>query len=241
MFIIILGLGRTGNYLGQLLTQSGYQVAGTTRDENKAKEMSDLGIIPVRWDSKNGTANLPEADVVVCAFPPNELYAVQMEALKMRYPSSRIIQISSTSVFGKDQGEVSENIRPKPDSSHQDVLLQAEDAILTHPLGQVVRAGGLYDDHQHPVQFLSGRENIADPQAPVNLIHRQDLAEILFDMIEQKINERIIHAVNPNHPLKQDYYTKKAQDLGLKPPLFSQIQETNKKILSSLKRTWRKL
>lgn len=241
MFILILGLGRTGNHLSQLLKAQDFQVAGTTRSEEKAREMSALGVIPVRWDSKNGTANLPDADVIVCAFPPNEFYAIQMTALAMRYPSNRIIQISTTSVFGKNQGRVDEDTRPLPDSASQQTLLEAEDIILKHPLGQVIRAGGLYDDDSHPINFLAGKENINDPMAPVNLIHREDLAEILFDVVTHKINERIVHAVNPHHPPKAEYYTRKAQEKNLAPPLFSSIQETNKEITTSLTRKWRTL
>lgn len=241
MFILILGLGRTGNHLGQLLLDNGYQVAGTTRDEAKAKEMSHLGIIPVRWDNKDGTANLPESDIIVCSFPPGELYAVQMTALAERYPTSKIIQISSTGVFGKMQEVVTENTKPVPDSPSGEVLAEAENVILEHTYGQVVRAGGLYDETSHPVSFLSGKKDIKDGKAPVNLIHRRDLAEIIFEMIEQKITQKIVHAVNPEHPTKSEYYTKKAQELGLEPPHFSLIQETNKEIQTSLSRPWRSL
>lgn len=234
MFILILGLGRTGKHLSQLLLASNHQVAGTTRSESKAKEFSNDGIIPYRWSASDGTSALPDADAVVCAFPPTDTYPIQLAALGVRYPKTPIIQISSTSVFSDDQGCVDEATPPQG----KRLLIEAENEVLSLELGRVIRAGGLYDEETHPVEFIAGKKQLID--APVNLIHRQDLAEILNHMVSGKITDKLVHAVNPDHPLKSEYYKKKALERGLEEPKF-QSSSQNKKVATKLIRQWRSL
>lgn len=234
MFILILGLGRTGKYLSQLLLASGHQVAGTTRSEAKAKEFQADGIIPYRWSASDGTSALPTADIVVCAFPPTETYSIQLAALGVRYPNTPIIQISSTSVFG-DQQELVNEASPTHGKS---LLIEAENEVLALAEGRVIRAGGLYDEENHPVKFVAGKKDLTD--GPVNLIHREDLAEIIKEMIDGSIKGKVIHAVNPQHPKKSEYYKRKALDRGLEVPEFKTLT-TNKIVTTALTRQWRSL
>lgn len=234
MFILILGLGRTGKHLSQLLLASNHQVAGTTRSQSKAKEFSNAGIIPYRWSASDGTSALPDADAVICAFPPTDTYPIQLAALGVRYPKTPIIQISSTSVFSDNQGQVDE----ATPAQGKRLLIEAENEVLALELGRVVRAGGLYDENSHPVNFIAGKKQLTD--APVNLIHRQDLAEILNDVVSGKITEKVVHAVNPEHPLKSDYYKRKALERGLEIPEFVTSSQ-NKEVTTKLHRQWRPL
>jgi len=234
MFILILGLGRTGKHLGQLLLTSGHQVAGTTRSQSKAEEFRNDGIIPYRWSASDGTSALPDADVVVCAFPPTDTYPIQLAALGVRYPKTQIIQISSTSVFDDNQSEINEATPPQG----KRLLVEAENEVLSLELGRVIRAGGLYDEDSHPVQFIAGKKDLVD--APVNLIHREDLAEIISDMVNGNITDKLVHAVNPDHPLKSEYYKRKALERGLEVPEF-QSSSQNKRVATKLTRQWRTL
>lgn len=238
MFILILGLGRTGGYLASKLVAQGHHVIGTSRTPNP-KNLP--GIEMVHWQSEMGTMDLPEADVVISAFPPTETYSMQLAALRLRYPEKMIIHISSTAVFAPDQGVVHEYTRPVPLDARGKLLLEAEDIILQHPLGRVVRAGGLYDETSHPVHSLVNKE-VGDPKAYVNLVHRHDVADILFQMVSGEIDKRIVHAVHPEHPTKEEFYTEKAKALGLPAPKFVSAQrQGNRIVMSSLERSWRPL
>lgn len=238
MVILILGLGRTGGYLARRLVANEHQVIGTSQSPNP----KDLpGIQMIHWKSENGTVDLPDADIVICAFPPTETYPLQLAALRLRYPDRQIIHISSTGVFAKDQGDVHEYTRPVPTDRRGSLLLEAEDIILQHALGRIVRAGGLYDDQSHPVQSLSDKD-VEDPSAPINLVHRYDVADIIYDVIDGKIEQRIVHAVHPEHPNKEDFYTQKAKALGLPVPNFIDgLNQGNRVVISSLERKWRPL
>ena len=239
MFVLILGLGRTGRHLASLLLEQGHQVAGTTTQADP--ELVKAGIIPVIWKSEFGTQALPEADCIVCAFPPNDFYPVQLAALVKRYPSSKIIQISSTGVFGANEGIIDESTQPMASCARSQLLLEAELEILKHPTGQIVRAGGLYDEQNHPVKFLAGKSGIKDPAGKVNLIHREDLAEIIFELIGSNEHHKVTHAVNPSHPERAAYYRAKASEFGLQLPEFDLETNSRKEIGSRLIRSWREL
>lgn len=241
MFVLILGLGRTGLHLAKHLIMASHQVAGTTRAPNK--DLVGRGVIPIIWSSSHGTQALPEADYVVCAFPPTDTYPIQLAALIARYHATPIIQISSTGVFAGNQGIINEASLPITSSSRSLLLYEAEQYVLTHPLGQVVRAGGLYDEKNHPVHFLSGKKEIKGPHSKVNLVHREDLSEIIFNLITTNESNRITHAVHPDHPTKLDYYTRKAQEYNIEAPSFDFECDTelDKTVTSRLKREWRSL
>tara|TARA_R100000656_G_C3946805_1_gene127681 strand:+ start:512 stop:1282 length:771 start_codon:yes stop_codon:yes gene_type:complete len=239
MFVLILGLGRTGRHLSALLKNQGHQVAGTTTRADP--ELAKKGVIPIIWSSGHGTQALPDADCIVCAFPPNDFYPVQLAALVMRYPNKRIIQISSTGVFGANQGKIDESTHPIANCPRSQLLLEAEMEILKHPTGQIVRAGGLYDEENHPISFLAGKKEIKNPLGKINLIHRQDLAEIIFDLIVSNQEHKITHAVNPEHPTREEYYLTKAKEFDLATPEFEKLTSESKEVKTRLQRQWRKL
>ena len=143
MFILILGLGRTGQNLAEIAIRSGHQVAGTTRKANPI--LTKMGVIPILWASEDGTQTLPDADRVICAFPPTDHYPVQLAALFSRFPQTPIIQISSTGVFGKNEGVVDEETIPIANDARSNLLLEAEKEVLKQSNGYIVRAAGLYD------------------------------------------------------------------------------------------------
>lgn len=239
MFILILGLGRTGQYLAEIAIKSGHQVAGTTTKVNP--KLAAMGVIPIVWTSADGTQTLPDADRIICAFPPNDYYPVQLAALFSRYQTAPIIQISSTGVFGKNQGLISEETLPEANDARSNLLLEAEKEVLKQANGHVVRAAGLYDEEYHPIHFICGKKNIKNPDGSINLVHRKDLAEILFDLLSLEEIPKITHAVHPHHPNREKYYQSKARELNLDEPIFEKSFDADKIVTSRLKRQWRDL
>ncbi len=72
----------------------------------------------------------------------------------------------------------------------------------------VVRFGGLTGEDRQPVKFLAGRENLENPDGPVNTIHQQDCIGIIEKIIEKKAWGEIFNAVKPYHPSRKKHYTK---------------------------------
>ena len=97
----------------------------------------------------------------------------------------------------------------------------------------VLRFGGLIGEDRHPIKFLAGRENLENPEAPINLIHQQDCIGIILRIIEKDCWNETFNAVAPSHPSREDYYSQKALDLNLALPIFNHTTPSIGKTISS--------
>ena len=70
--------------------------------------------------------------------------------------------------------------------------------------------------------MLSGRANVAKPNAVVNLIHQEDCIAIICKIIETNTYGITLNAVNPSHPSRKAYYFAKAKEYNLPEPLFNE-------------------
>jgi nucleoside-diphosphate-sugar epimerase len=84
-----------------------------------------------------------------------------------------------------------------------------------------LRFGGLIGEDRNPIRFLAGRNNIENPNAPINLIHQDDCIGILLKIIESNCWGETFNAVAPFHPSREDYYTQKAKEFQLELPIFA--------------------
>ncbi len=236
--IAIAGLGWLGQPLAYRLATLGYTVKGSVTTVEKATLLQQNGfdVYPVEI-SESGIegevqALLNNADCLIVMIPPGLRkntgadYVLKMIHLlqEIRNSSvSKIILVSSTSVYSDSQGRVTEKNEPEPDTIAGKQLRQVEELFLNTEELQttIVRFGGLIGGSRQPVKYLAGRKDLADGNAPVNLIHREDCINILVEILKQDAFGKVFNAVNPNHPKKSDYYIQKAKELNLVPPTFS--------------------
>lgn len=226
----IIGLGWLGSALAQQLEQAGQVVWGTHRsDFDWCKDQ-----FPERF-----------CDVLFLNTPP--LLSLAPEDYVSKIPihgGQRIVFISSTSVYGGQTGEVVESTVTQPLNESQRWLHQVEQGLAEKFKDQVVivRPGGLIGGTRHPVYFLSGRKSLADGLAPVNLIHRDDLIEIIMTVGSFSSPPPLINAVAPFHPSRLDYYTGWARKLGLAEMSFRHEAGSGKivksEVLTSLHPDW---
>lgn len=265
--ISILGCGWLGLPLAKSLLSKDYEVKGSTTSESKLSLLKNAGISPFQIQLKehkiigNMEDFLKETDVLVIDIPPglrketsasNEMTFVNK--IKNLIPFikksdvQKVVFVSSTSVYGDDFPivEVSEDTQPNPDTESGKQLVIAETLLQSNPHFKttVIRFGGLLGDDRHPVKFLAGRTNIENPEAPVNMIQREDCIGIIEEILkhseasEQHDNwewNQTFNAVAPQHPTRKDYYHKKADILNLPLPTFAENSESKGKIISSKK------
>ncbi|MDP2686975.1 MAG: NAD(P)H-binding protein [Aequorivita sp.] len=235
--IAIAGLGWLGQPLAFRLTTLGYTVKGSVTTVEKATLLQQNGfdVYPVEI-SESGIegevqALLNNADSLIVMIPPGLRkntgadYVLKMIHLleEIRNSSvSKIILVSSTSVYSDSQGKITEKDEPVPDTIAGKQLRQVEELFInTEELKTtIVRFGGLIGGSRQPVKYLAGRKDLADGNAPVNLINRQDCINILVEILKQNAFGKVFNAVNPYHPKKADYYIQKAKELSLEPPTF---------------------
>lgn len=149
----------------------------------------------------------------------------------------KVLFVSSTSVYGDENGTITEETISNPETESGKQLLLAEKILQENKNFEtaILRFGGLIGEDRHPVKFLAGKENLENPDAPVNLIHQKDCISIIEEIIKQSKWNEVFNAVAPFHPTRSEYYTQKAKEQNLVLPAFSSEKSNIKKIISSEK------
>jgi nucleoside-diphosphate-sugar epimerase len=257
--ISILGCGWLGLPVAKQLLEKGYSINGSTTSENKLSILEQSGINPflvaLESESVSETINdfLYKSEILIIDIPPKlrgnnadsgdssrKVFVEKIETLIPFIEKStikKLLFVSSTSVYGDENGNITEETNPNPETESGKQLLLAE-AILQKNQNfetTILRFGGLIGEDRHPVKFLAGKENLENPDAPVNLIHQNDCIQIIQEIIHQSKWNEVFNAVAPFHPTREEYYTQKAKEQNLVLPKFSTEKSNVKKIVSSEK------
>ena len=236
--ISILGCGWLGFPLAKALVQNGFLVKGSTTSTEKVSTLQSAGIDPfvVQLEEEKISESvadfLANSQILIVNIPPKlrgnstENFVSKIENLLPFIEKSRIekvLFVSSTSVYGEDNDLVTEDTPLNPDTEGGRQLVIVESLLQknTHFETTILRFGGLIGEDRNPVRFLSGRENIENPDAPINLIHQDDCIAIIEKIIALNSWNEIFNAVAPFHPSRKEYYTQKAADLNLALPKFA--------------------
>lgn len=234
----VLGCGWLGLPLAKHLVNQGHQVSGTTTSAEKLIELEEAGIVPFQITLEEQgiqgaiEAFLENTEVLILNIPPKlrkppyEDYTQKIRHLKKEIISSaieKVIFVSSTSVYGDMEGEVTEETPPKPVTRSGKSLLESEQLLFEEDNFEttVIRFAGLIGDNRHPITFLSGRKNLTNGDELINLIHREDCIGIISQIIEENYWGKIVNGVFPFHPKKRKYYQKEAKKRNLQPPEYT--------------------
>lgn len=253
MNISVLGCGWLGKPLAKELRRLGHTLRGSTTSQQKLKELQFEGIAAYRIkllpEGVRGdlTAFLSEARLLIVDIPPGLRsdpeadFSGKIELLKEyieRSPVEQVIFVSSTSVYA-DSEELpvyTEEDEPNGTAENSLQLITAEKSLQAGKsfTTTIVRFGGLTGADRHPVRYLSGRKNIKDPKASVNLIHRDDCIGIVKEIISKEAWGNVFNAVYPEHPSKEAYYSQKAKELQLEKPEFDRSEASKGKKIASV-------
>jgi len=256
--ISILGCGWLGFALAKKLIENGNSVKGSTTSENKLTILENAGINPflatIEADevSENIDTFLAESEILIIDIPPklrgNQDFSTTLEMTFVRKIQnlipfiekssvSKVLFVSSTSVYGDDNELITEETIANPETESGKQLLLSEKILQNNPNFEttILRFGGLIGEDRHPVKFLAGKENLENPDAPVNLIHQNDCISIIEEIIKQSKWNEVFNATAPFHPTREEYYTQKAKEQNLVLPKFSFEMSNIKKVISSEK------
>ncbi len=193
---LVLGCGYVGLRLARLLAAGGVRVTGTTRDPARFREIESAGAEPAVADVLDPASLAPlaavRADVVFDLVRPLRTgpddYTTEgtrnvVAALSARPPAS-VVYVSSTSVYGRREGEVTDETTPiAPASPAGRARADAEtlylDAWRSRGVpARVCRVPGIYG----PGRTLRGRlesgayRRVDDESRWISRIHVDDLA-----------------------------------------------------------------
>ncbi|MBP6039034.1 MAG: NAD(P)H-binding protein [Flavobacterium sp.] len=261
--ISILGCGWLGLPLAKSLLLKGYKVKGSTTSESKLEVLKNAGILPFQIQLEShqiiGTIEdfLKETDVLIIDIPPglrretstsNEMTFVNKIRTLIPFIEKsgikKVIFVSSTSVYGDSFPivEITEETKPNPDTESGKQLAIAETLSQSNLNFKttVIRFGGLLGDDRHPIKFLAGRTNVENPDAPVNMIQREDCIGIIEKALDFARDDnwewnQTFNAVAPQHPTRKAYYQNKALIFNLPLPTFAEDSESKGKMISSKK------
>jgi len=258
--VSVLGCGWLGRPLAQALVGRDVYVRGSTTTPEKVDALRRDGIEPYRLVLDPG---LPDGDladffaspILVLNVPPprgrddvRAWHLCQIDAVREAATDGRVEWIlfaSSTGVYPNVERTVVEADQPPGDPealpgrrrSSSRALLDAEARLVEDARFDttVVRLGGLYGEDRHPGRFLAGRTNVGRPEAPVNLIHREDAVGLFLRLIQQDVRGEVLNACADAHPARRAVYTRAAEVLGLEPPTFDTSDTTTGKTVSNQK------
>ncbi|RUR31180.1 SDR family oxidoreductase [Vreelandella nanhaiensis] len=199
--VLIIGCGDIGITLGRELIAEGHRVVGVRRN---IAALKNTGIEPLKLDlnelEEAGASALPQADYVIYSvsadrFEESAYQSAYPDGLKNVLsvmeqhdkPPRRVFFVSSTSVYGQQEGEeVNEDSPIGPTSFSGKLMYEAEQTLLNHPLpGTVVRFSGIYGPGRDRLihQVAEGRLAAVTPVIYSNRIHRDDCTGILAHLI----------------------------------------------------------
>lgn len=252
--ISILGCGWLGLPLGAALAQKGYEVKGSTTRPEKLEQIRDQGIEPfliqVEKDAVEGPEkeNFFDTDLLILNIPPGgrrkpaveKEYPQKVKAVMEQVHSSAVghlIFVSSTSVYGDENREVTEEDEPAPSTPSGRALLVIERylGLLEHPKTTILRMGGLVGGSRKAGRFLAGKKDIPNGDAPVNLVHLDDCIGVIEAVIEQEAWNQTFNVCADKHPTRAEFYSAQAKKQGFEPPKFRSGDEPSYKIVSNEK------
>ncbi|MCM5661996.1 SDR family oxidoreductase [Galbibacter mesophilus] len=248
--IAVLGCGWLGLPLAKSFVKKGYQVNGATTSVDKILSIAQHNINPfliaVHQNHIEGNISyfLQDVDVLVINIPPrirsnsNTNYLGKIETLSKKIAESdikKVIFASSSSVYSNIPEIVDENTEPNPETESGKQVLASEEVLKANNSFEttIIRFGGLYGNNRHPVNSLSGKKNLSNPNSPVNLIHLEDCVSIINTIIEKEAWGKTFNAAAPSHPSKQSYYTNLAEKLGIEPPEYDENNSEKGKTITS--------
>ncbi len=240
--------------LAKTLVSEGLSVKGSTTSNDKLETLTnadiDAFLIQLQPEGIIGniTDFLSNSTTVVINIPPGlrknptKDHVAEIKHLIRAIEEHRVpnvIYISSTSVFKDDENfpVIGHNTKPNGMSSSAKQLIEIEELLQNNTSFKttIIRFAGLFDAERHPAKFLSGRTNISNPEAPVNLIHKNDCIEIISKVIKTNRWNICLNASFPDHPTKKDYYSAYCELHDLTLPVFNSDKKSEGKIIDSSK------
>lgn len=250
--ISILGCGWLGLPLSQALLSDGFSIKGSTTTAEKMQVLEANSIQPFLIElSESGIQGnielfLKDVSILIIDIPPklrsvtSENFVQKIKNLTPFIENScveKVLFISSTSVYADENSTITEATPPNPDTQSGKQLWEAEQLLQnnTNFKTTILRFGGLLGEERHPVKQLAGKENLENPDAPINMIHQQDCIGIIRAILNKEAWNEHFNAVTPFHPTRKEYYQKKALEMKLPLPKFVSGKPSKGKLISSEK------
>ena len=218
MRAVILGCGVVGTLVGQRLVAQGATVVGSRRTPWAQEAGDPVPNFPVL---AGGLLPVGPADAVLVAANPgirrgrDNGVADLVRAASARWPATRLVLISTTSLYGDAEGAGLAEDGPLAPTPEAAALRALEIAAEAHADHLVLRATALVG----PTRTFARRRAQAaraagtsvvvagDPDRPFSYLHDDDLADLAVEALHGAYGRGLLNAACPHRLTVRDYYT----------------------------------
>lgn len=200
----ILGMGYLGQFLWPLL--SDFPESWGTHFQSTPAQQDHFQHFLFQWDDEQTWRHLPKRpSTLVLTIPPilktpeaeeQRLHIWGQWMNRFRPKLEKMVYISSTGVYPKQNGLWKEHDVFEPDQLSGQLRLMTERVLQTYFDLKVVRPGGIYGPDRHLVQRVQLNKPINLSLKPIHRIHVQDLAQIVLRLINSKTSIACLNAVD---------------------------------------------
>jgi len=243
----IIGCGHIGVRVSQLLRQQNIKISATSHNENSKQHLTSIGIrvFSANLDEVSSLKNLPlqYADIFYFAPPAasgdtDQRISHFLSALEKKAPPRRIVYISTTGVYGNQNGEwITEKTPTAPHNARSKRRLSAEIQIRDFCYRRktqymILRVAGIYDTKKLPLEKINaGVKVLKTDIAPAsNRIHAADLADICIAAMQSTHSNEIFNIADGNPSSISDYFIQTAKIFKLTPPQEINWEQAKKKL-----------
>ncbi len=262
MRALVVGCGYLGRRIAERWCAAGHEVTALTRSSANAESLKDAGVTPVLGDvtSAASLTSLPTVDLVLYAVgydrSSGDRRAVVVGGLQnvfrnLRGKAAHVVFISTTSVYGQQNGEWVDVTSPaEPDSEAGRMALAAEKLVRTADMANsaILRLTGLYGPDRllrRVEQMRAGEPLAGNGDAWLNLIHVDDAATAVTRAAERlrtyslpspsgegpgvrgQTTPSLIYLVTDDRPVRRrEYYKHLAKLTDSPPPVFDEAAPT---------------
>jgi nucleoside-diphosphate-sugar epimerase len=233
--VLIIGCGYLGQRAAQLWREQGRHVFALTR--SRSDELRSLGLTSIIGDilQPETLKSLPRARVLLYAVGFDrssgaEFREVYIDGLQnvldaLPSPPERFLYVSSTGVYGQNEGEaIDENAPTDPRDEHSKVLLEAERLLQRElPTAIVLRFAGIYGPGRlmRRTAIEKGEPISGDGEKWLNLIHVEDGARAVL-ATEERGRLGSVYLTSDGHPVRRsEFYAYLAELLNAPPVRFA--------------------
>ena len=235
--LAIIGGGWLGKPLALHLQGQQYPLTVSCSRAQSAAQLSQLGLDAVAATLSTQAQGdwqqlLQDKDIAICLLPPRrgnhsdssltQQLTVLLAQLN-RYQVTKLILISSTGIYQKNNQPLTESSPLDPHSSMwpvEQLLRSQADIEYT-----ILRCAGLISQDRNPTTSLARKAAqgyiFSAGKSPINLLHRDDAIAIIEQVIRQQCWGETLNACADCHPSRSEFYQYQAQQLGLLVPQFT--------------------
>ena len=246
---LIIGCGYLGERVARNWLDNGYETWVLTRSEERAARLAESGLNPLIGDvlDLGSLQKFPQVETILFAVgfdraSKRSKRTVYVEGLRNvlkenRGKFQRIVYISSTSVYGQDNGEFVDEFSAASPSEENGCICRDAEAVVSEPFRRadqdartgeavVLRLAGIYG----PGRLLAREQQLrrggllsGNPDAWLNLIHVEDAVQAVL-AAEDRGRAGETYLVCDDQPIRRrEYYAALASQLGIVPPGFEEV------------------